>query len=260
MNNKPYGYIYIILIPTSEGKRFYVGQKKGSNIKETYWGSGTKVKDWFKKHTGHSSKCCDKNIAESLGVRRKIIGWAKTKECLCCMEKIYISLILNNPLFWNINIGGHGGSIKGRILKKGRVFTEEHRRKIAESRKGTKTSAEVRQKLSMARKGKKLGPMSEIARQHISESAKHRKTIGLIHWYNNGEKEICSFICPVGWTKGRLTPVWNKGQKGLQVCWHKGQKWSEEVKNKMRTTKKQRASVMSEEERKIRFGHNKIKN
>lgn len=154
MNKKPYGYIYVVLIPTSEGNRFYVGQKKGSSVKETYWGSGTKVKDWFIKHTGHHSKCCDKNIAEALGVRRKIIGWAKNKECLCSMEKIYVSFILDNPLFWNLNVGGHGGSVKGRKLKKGYVFTEVHRQKLRELRLGKKASPELRAKYSMMRKGK----------------------------------------------------------------------------------------------------------
>lgn len=175
MNKGLYGYIYIVLIPTSEGNRFYVGQKKGNTVKETYWGSGIKVKDWFIKHTGHPSKCCDKNIAESLGVRRKIVGWARNRECLCSMEKIYVSLLLGKDVCWNMNIGGIGGSVKGRKLKKGRLFTEVHRQHLRQAALGRKVSEQTRKKLSEQRVGKKRRPMSEEAKQHISEAKKRKR-------------------------------------------------------------------------------------
>lgn len=185
-----YGYIYITKIPTSDGDKFYIGQKKGAVVKESYWGSGVKVKDWFKKHTGHHPKCCEKAIAESYGVKRKILGWAKNRECLCSMEKIYVSLLLGNDICWNMNIGGLGGSIKGRHLKKGRVLTEEHKQKLRIAQLGRKASPELRRKYSIMRTGelnsrygvkwteeekiKHSERMKEYWKTHIPSRLKHK--------------------------------------------------------------------------------------
>jgi len=55
---------------------------------------------------------------------------------------------------------------------KGRVISEEHRRKISQSRKGSKASQETRDKLSKASKGRKLSLQHA---KKISESLKKSK-------------------------------------------------------------------------------------
>ena len=53
---KYYGYLYEIIIPTSDGEKHYYGKKEYDHrrkqctgIYESYWGSGIIIKDWFFK-------------------------------------------------------------------------------------------------------------------------------------------------------------------------------------------------------------------
>lgn len=93
---KYYGYLYEIIIPTSDGEKHYYGKKEYDHrrkqctgIYESYWGSGIIIKDWFLKHTNnnYTSRCCPKKIAVKLGVKRIIHGFYKIKEELCIAEK-----------------------------------------------------------------------------------------------------------------------------------------------------------------------------
>ena len=63
------------------------------------------------------------------------------------------------------------------LHKKGIPFTEEHRRKISEAKKGKKLmpfTEETRRKMSEDKKGKKRKPFTEEHRRKISEAAKKR--------------------------------------------------------------------------------------
>lgn len=84
-SNLYYGYIYKITIPTSEGICYYWGQHKYSNypnIDLKYWGSGTKLTNWIKKHLGKQKRPgrLDPNLAIQIGLKREILGWYKSLE------------------------------------------------------------------------------------------------------------------------------------------------------------------------------------
>jgi hypothetical protein len=76
-----------------------------------------------------------------------------------------------------------GGTSKGRVLseetkkkiseaKKGKPLSEETRRKMSEAQKGHLVSEETKRKLSEAKKGKKCKPFSEEHKRKLSESHK----------------------------------------------------------------------------------------
>ena len=101
----------------------------------------------------------------------------------------------------------HNAFNKGRPgPNKGKKFSEEARRKMAEAkkgkpspRKGKKLSDETRKKLSDAHKGKKLP--DETRRK--MRAANRIKNIGKL-WYNNGKINKRCYECPDGFVPGML--------------------------------------------------------
>lgn len=97
-----------------------------------------------------------------------------------------------------------------RLHMKGKILSEETRRKISESHKGKILSEETKRKLSEANKGNtyhKGKKHSEETRIKISEANKgHLPTKGSkgMHWYNNGIVNSFAYECPNGFVKGRL--------------------------------------------------------
>ena len=101
----------------------------------------------------------------------------------------------------------HNAFNKGRPgPNKGKKFSEEVRRKMAEAkkgkpspRKGKKLSEETKKKLREANKGKK---MSAETRRKMS-AANRIKNIGK-RWYNNGKINKRCYECPDGFVPGML--------------------------------------------------------
>ena len=90
----------------------------------------------------------------------------QTKAPLCkcgCGEKVFWDKWRKH---WNIYLKGH------HFRRMKFSFSEEHKRKISEDRKGKKHSEESKKKISEARKGKKH---SEESKRRMSESAKGKK-------------------------------------------------------------------------------------
>ena len=65
-----------------------------------------------------------------------------------------------------------------KLHNKGKIHSEETRKKLSEVHKGKRLSQEHIKKIGAARIGK--------------------------HWYNNGKISICRYECPDGFTPGRL--------------------------------------------------------
>ena len=78
------------------------------------------------------------------------------------------------------------------LHKKGKKFSEEHKKKIGVANKGKKFSEEHKKKICEANKGK-----------HIGNTA----TKGLL-WFNNGKINKMAKECPEGFTPGRIP--WKK--------------------------------------------------
>lgn len=196
-SNLYYGYIYKITIPTSEGICYCWGQHKYSNypnIDLKYWGSGTKLTNWIKKHLGKQKRPgrLDPNLAIQIGLKREILGWYKSLEELNKAELKIVNEHIEENNCWNIHPGGEGGSHK--------------------------QSLETRLKISKANKGKKNPWLKEYNKTHLSErNKKYKNTLGKTRW-TNGIKEKFSKVCPgEGWIKGRLPEIlckwWNNGKK-----------------------------------------------
>lgn len=87
---------------------------------------------------------------------------------------------------YNMTLGGEGSlghkytpTIESNIMRsnslKNRVFSDDHKKKIALSRKGTKFSKEWRDNIAKGRIGKKFKPLSDNHAKKISESNKKPK-------------------------------------------------------------------------------------
>ena len=137
---KKFNYIYLTT-NTINGK-IYVGQHSTDNLEDGYIGSGTLLKLALQKYGKNNFS-------------KEILAYADTQNKLDYLEKFYIRKYKSRELEngYNLTDGGAGFC--------GLVFTDEHRRKIAEKLKGnTHTlgyicSDETKQKISKANKGKK---------------------------------------------------------------------------------------------------------
>lgn len=211
-----FGYIYRIELPDS---RFYIGKKESPMVVDSYFGSGTHLKRWFVKNTGRKSNNCPKVIAESAGVKREVLCWATNRQCLKCMEKIFVgNLWANNEKCLNLSAGGNGGVY---------VHTEEHKKKVSKKmkewmsnpshngmygkpawNKGKQFSAESRKKMSVAQTGKHVGKLNHFFGKKHSEETKEairkKKLEQKKHWYNDGKINILSDVCPSGFVRGRI--------------------------------------------------------
>jgi len=218
------GYIYKITLPDG---RYYFGKREKSNILSYYFGGGRIINDWFIKHTGYSSKCCPKHIAESIGIKRDILFFVGNKYCLECVEKIVIgNLYKNNKKCLNLCAGGN--------TRKDRKLTKETREKISLANKGRIVKESTRKLISISNSGRiglkgvespRYGKkhteetklkmrqnhadfsgdkspsfgrkLTELQKIQISKTHKGR------HWYNNGKTCIFAYNCPEGYIKGR---------------------------------------------------------
>ena len=106
-----------------------------------------------------------------------------------------------------LTIREHNAFNKGRPgPNKGKKFSEESRRKMAEAKKGKpsnkkgkKLSEETKKKLSESHKGK---PKSDETRRKM-RAANRIKNIGR-RWYNNGKINKRCYECPDGFVPGML--------------------------------------------------------
>lgn len=212
----------------SNGK-IYIGKDEYNNPK--YLGSGYILQKAIKKYGKDNFK-------------KEIIEFCNSRDELNEREKFWIKTLnsTDDKIGYNIAEGGTGGNtyygksdiemdeIKEKISKagKGRVFSEDHKRKLSEhakSRKGNKPSPfkgmkyedymckekaedikkkmkeanngkklsdETKEKISKSRKGKNLGPKSEEHKLNLSISKGTAVTIDGIDYrsINHASKEL----------------------------------------------------------------------
>lgn len=166
-----YGYIYKIIFPigsfkNTETESFYIGQKKSNKIVETYFGSGRKVSDWFKKRN-LSSRNCKPQKAEKLGIKREILAKAESYEELNRLEYEYIEKSLNNIACLNLISGGKMPNM-----------TKELRKKISEKTKEAMTKNETYKKYIKSHREyyiKNKEEISKIAKERAKKTKNYNK-------------------------------------------------------------------------------------
>lgn len=125
-----YGYIYLTT-NLINGKQ-YIGKHKSKTFDEAYKGSGILISRALNKYGFDNFEC-------------HILCECFSDEELNEKEKYYISLFdaVDDEQFYNIAPGGQGGD-----LNSGRVFSEEHNRKISIANTGKVRSDERRKEQS----------------------------------------------------------------------------------------------------------------
>lgn len=149
-------YIYkITLLCGSLKDHYYIGKHSTTRPKDVYYGSGTILRDYYKKYGRKKGVSFIKEILEynssyeeNMNREREILG----------------DLWKTDPLCINLCYGGYGPS--------GLKFTDEHIQKLRDSHRGKTLPIEQRQKISESNKGRVC---SVETRAKISKANKNRK-------------------------------------------------------------------------------------
>jgi group I intron endonuclease len=223
---KPIGWIY--LTTNLVNGKIYVGKHEileNKKLNATYIGSGRLFKRALKKYGEENFK-------------RKILRLCYTLHELRIWEHVYI--VKYKSYIRNI----------GYNIAKGDVNTSEY---------NPAKLPEVRKKISESKKGQISGfrnkKHSEISKMKLSISANKR-----FESYDEREKlrqkAILQFKTKGHPMLGRKMSEISKEKNSLshlgQIPWNKGKKWSEDVKNKIRESKK---NISDETRQKIREKH-----
>lgn len=150
---KTFNYIY--LITNNLNGKIYVGKHSTDNLNDGYMGSGKLIKLAYNKYGIEN-------------FTKKILAFADTEEELNDLEIFYIKDLDAKNNGYNLTDGGEG-TLGLPSPNKGKILSEEHKRKLSESHKGIKYP---NRKISEEHKGKKRGPMSEETKRKIRESLK----------------------------------------------------------------------------------------
>lgn len=200
-----FGYIYKTTIKNKNSKlfnHFYIGQKQGNKIIESYYGSGKKLRDYFNSHCSRKwSRKIYKDEVELLCLERDILAIAENIDELNRLEEYYVNKELDNPLCMNLMTGGYG-----RVVKK-EVIDQMSQKKI-NSHMHWWTNGE---KVIMS--AEKPGEDYRLGRNLDGYS-----------WFNNGIHNVYAKECPgddfkpgtMPTTLGK--PSWNKGLKIGDIC------------------------------------------
>ena len=178
-------YNYIYETKSLIDNKIYIGCHQTNNLDDGYLGSGLMLLHAINKYGKEN-------------FRKTILEMCSSKEEMFKKESEIVSeeFVKRDDTF-NLNIGGHGGSISGRkhseetkekickILKlraksmpkedfshPGWKHSEETKKKIGDKHRGKKLSEETKEKLSKLNIGKQL---SEETKKKISESGKGLK-------------------------------------------------------------------------------------
>jgi hypothetical protein len=203
--------IYTYKITFEEVPYYYYGVKKEKHFNEEYWGSPYTNKWCWELYTPK------KQILEVFEYSDD--GYIIAQE----VEKRLISPVLNDDWCLNENVGGivSLSTIRNNLGKKrteetkkkiseslkGRYISEEHRRKISETKKNNpyfsilcKTNAEKRKGISLTEAHKEKLSKSGIGKNKGHLNGNYGK-----HWYTDGVNNIMSFECPIGFHKGKTS-------------------------------------------------------
>ena len=187
---------------------YYLGQHTTSDLEDGYKGSGTKLKEYYKQHPEDYTFT--------------ILEFYSNKTELNIAEQKLISDLWKSDKFCLNNTSGGTGTWKHINSK---PMSDETKKKISESNKGKIFSEEHKRKLVEAWKNRTAKPHSEETKRKISESNKNKRR-------SEETKKRCSAA-----KKGKNNPMYGK----------KGKRRSEDAKRKMSEVHKGKHRVYRED-------------
>ena len=220
-------YYYLYKITNLLNNKYYIGMHQTKDLNDGYMGSGKIIKSAIKKYGIENFK---KEILEF---------FINDEEMKKGEKKIIDTKILDDPLCYNLRLGGRGGfdyinknglahnnEINLKRSKKIKLWHLENDRKGKNSTfYGKKHTEETKKKQSTLKKeyfkNGGVHPQGMMGKKHTEETKKKQsknnaKTLlgkkGNLHpctntkWYNNGIKSIRSKTRPKGseWVEGRI--------------------------------------------------------
>jgi group I intron endonuclease len=197
-------YLIYKTINLIDGK-YYVGCHQTEDVNDFYIGSGKHLKRAIKKYGRENFK-------------KEILHYASSKEEMFEYERMVVNeSLVNDPLSYNLKIGGSGGNpgIVGAFS--GRSHSEETKEKLRQSTLSNKITEKTRKTLSENNWARKN---PEAHREHMKRISRFPRTpehnakvaaanIGKI-LINNGivakriEKNELTHYQSLGWIKGGL--------------------------------------------------------
>lgn len=198
---KYYGYIYKVTIPTEYGLKYYWGKHKYSdypNKDPKYWSSSSFLKDWLKKKLNKNTVKMPKineQIAQKFNLTLEIVAWYKSKKELADAEKAIIEIHFGKEYCVNYSLNNENYDA---------TRSEEFKQRLSEQRKGIPK------------------PECKIwLHDAIIKRNKIYKVTGRKRWTNGQEEKLC-FECPgEGWTRGRaklkFKKRWFKNNNGEEI-------------------------------------------
>jgi hypothetical protein len=90
-----YGFIFKTKLPDG---RYFISRHKHNDYDDRCYGSGKEVIDYFEKHNLNSQNCLPEE-ALKIGVTRKILKWANSKDELLELEREYTKDLNRSPFF-----------------------------------------------------------------------------------------------------------------------------------------------------------------
>lgn len=161
-------YVYVITNLINNKKYIGMSINKKSWHREHYYGSGKLIKQAIVKYGKENFK---KEIIKEFDNELE----TRNHERYLIQE----TNAVDDPIYYNLCCGGHGGGVKGHIV------TEETRQKISKNRKGIKHTEETKKIISLKKKGinnrnqESLDKMSKSMEKYWANlSEDKRKEIG----------------------------------------------------------------------------------
>ena len=131
-------FYFIYQITNLSNGMKYIGVHQTENLEDGYMGSGLHILRAIKKY---GKECFKKDILEF---------FESSEEAYAAEKKLVTEKIVNDNSYYNLRVGGRGGSNKGH--NKGKPKTEEHKQKIKDALTGLEKSEEHKIKISESKK------------------------------------------------------------------------------------------------------------
>ena len=213
-------YHYTYKTTNKINKKYYIGAHSTNNLNDGYLGSGEILKQSIEKHGKEN-------------FTKEILSFFETRqEAFNYEQKLVTEPLVNDENCYNMCTGGSGCSVKSEEFKKkvseklkGRIFSDEHRRKKSLAQTGPKNhrygkpnpnnpkkygldngmhgkkhTDETKKRISESRKKNKV-KITDNLRLAFSLACKNKL------WYNNGliSKRYYENQQPEGFIRGRLS-------------------------------------------------------